>query len=303
MTKINANTRWNQNGITVAGGNGVGAGLNQLNYPWGLYIDDDDQTVYIADKNNHRIVEWKCGATSGQVVAGENGSGNQNGQLNCPRDVIVDKERSSLIISDSGNYRVMRWPGRNGIGGQTLISNVNCHGIAMDDDGYLYVPDCDEHDVKRWGIGVTSGIVVAGGNGVGNRLDQLSGLVYIFVDQECSVYVADEDNHRVMKWMKGAKEGIVVAGGQGEGNSLSQLYRPRGVTVDQLGTVYVADNGNNRIMRWIKGAKQGSLVIGGNGQGKQTNQLYYPQDLSFDRQGNLYVVDGDNHRVQRFDII
>ncbi|CAF4313720.1 unnamed protein product, partial [Rotaria magnacalcarata] len=62
---------WKQNGLTVAGGNGQGNGINQLSNPCGLYVDDD-QTVYVADRDNHRIVEWKSGATSGQVVAGGN---------------------------------------------------------------------------------------------------------------------------------------------------------------------------------------------------------------------------------------
>ncbi|CAF1474254.1 unnamed protein product, partial [Rotaria sp. Silwood1] len=103
-----------------------------------------------------------------------------------------------------------------------------------------------------------------GGNGSGNRLDQLSYPQYVFVDRDHSVYVCDGNNHRVMKWMEGAKQGIVVAGGQGKGNGLTQLSYPRGVVVDQLGTVYVADEWNNRIMRWPKGATQGSVIVGGN---------------------------------------
>ncbi|CAF4510055.1 unnamed protein product, partial [Didymodactylos carnosus] len=102
---IHPNARWQQNGLTVAGGNGQGNGINQLSKPWGLYVDDDDQTIYIADALNHRIVEWKWGATSGQVVAGGNEEGNETHQLSNPFDVIVDKERDSLIICDSSNRR------------------------------------------------------------------------------------------------------------------------------------------------------------------------------------------------------
>ena len=58
----------------MAGGNGQGNGINQLYNPYGLYVDDD-QTLYVADRLNHRIVEWKSGATSGPVVAGGNGQG------------------------------------------------------------------------------------------------------------------------------------------------------------------------------------------------------------------------------------
>jgi sugar lactone lactonase YvrE len=300
-TVIHPNARWMQNGLTVSGGNGMGNGSNQLYYPWGLHVDDD-QTVYIADKFNHRIVEWKRDATSGQVVAGGNEQGSGANQLNYAKDVIVDKAKDSLIICDRDNRRVVRWPRRKGAIGETIISNIQCQGLTMDDNGSLYVTDSEKHEVRRYRIGESQGTVVAGSNGKGNRLDQLNSPQYVFVDREHSVYVSDEYNHRVMKWVEGAKQGIVVAGGQGTGEDLTQLYFPQGVVVDQLGTVYVADFVNNRIMRWPKGATQGYVIVGGNGQGERSNQLYYPIDLAFDRDGNLYIDDQSNHRVQKFNI-
>ncbi|CAF3944273.1 unnamed protein product, partial [Rotaria sordida] len=301
LTDIRPNTKWIQNGLTVAGGNGLGSGINQLYNPCGLYVDDD-QTIYVADYSNHRIVEWKCGATTGQVVAGGNGQGNGAHQLNYPYDVIVNKERDSLIISDLSNARVVRWPRRNGTSGETIISNIDCRGLTMDENGSLYVVAYGKYEVRRYQIGDTEEMVVAGGNGQGNRLDQLFGPCYVFVDRDHSMYVSDRNNHRVMKWEEGAKQGIVVAGGQGQGNSLTQLDDPRGVIVDQLGTVYVADWRNHRIMRWPKGATQGSVIVGGNDNGTQSNQLSYPMGLSFDRHGNLYVADYNNDRVQKFNI-
>ncbi|CAF4057624.1 unnamed protein product [Rotaria sordida] len=297
LTDMHPNTKWIQNGLAIAGGNGSGSEINQLCNPHGLYVAED-QTIYIADWRNHRIAEWKCGATTGQVVAGGNGTN----QLNSPVDVIIDKERDSLIISDFGNKRVVRWPRRNGTRGETIISNIGCVGLTMDENGSLYVADVGRHEVRRYRIGDTEGTVVAGGNGQGNRLDQLSNPHYVFVDRDHSVCVSDNGNHRVMKWEEGAKQGIVVAGGQGQGNSLTQLNRPLGVIVDQLGTVFVADQGNHRIMRWSKGATQGSVIVGGNGAGAQSNQLSCPMGLSFDRHGNLYVADNYNQRVQKFNI-
>ncbi|CAF1296714.1 unnamed protein product, partial [Adineta steineri] len=75
VNHININTKWKQLGITIAGGNGKGNQLNQLSYPYAIYVDDDHQTIYIADSGNHRIVKWKYGAQNGQVVAGGNGKG------------------------------------------------------------------------------------------------------------------------------------------------------------------------------------------------------------------------------------
>ncbi|CAF5054761.1 unnamed protein product, partial [Rotaria sp. Silwood1] len=279
---IHPNAKWAQNGITVAGGNGKGSETNQLNGPYGLYVDDD-QTIYVADCQNHRIMEWKSGATNGKVAAGGNGEGNGAHQLSFPYDVIIDKESDSLIISDYGNRRVVRWPRRNGTRGETIISNVSCFGLTMDDNGYLYVVDGRKHEVRRYKIGDTKGTVVAGGNGDGNRPDQLYYPHCVFVDRDHSVYVSDSGNCRIMKWEEGAKQGIIVAGDQRQGNSLTQLDCPQAVVVDQLDTVYVVDRDNHRIMRWPKGATQGSVIVGGNGKGAQSNQLNVPIGLSFDR--------------------
>jgi sugar lactone lactonase YvrE len=284
----------------VAGGKGAGNGTNQLRLPCGLYVDDD-QTVYVADRSNHRIVEWKSGATSGQVVAGGNGEGSGAHQLSDPRDVIVDKEGDSLIICDYSNKRVVRWPRQNGTSGETIISNIFCRGLTIDEKGSLYVIDLGKQEVRRYRRGESEGTVVAGGNGIGNRPYQLSNPLYVFVDRDHSVYVSDYANHRVMKWAEGETQGIVVAGGQGQGDGLTQFSYPNGVVVDQLGSVYVAE-GNDRIMRWVKGATQGSIIVGGNGRGERSNQLDRPEGLSFDRHGNLYVVDVRNNRVQKFNI-
>ncbi|CAF3714011.1 unnamed protein product [Rotaria sp. Silwood1] len=275
--------------------------MNQIYDPRGLCVDND-QTAYIADYSNNRIVEWKSGATNGRVVAGGNGSGNRPDQLHSPTDLIIDEERDSLIICDYGSKRVVRWPRQNGTSGETIISNVGCFGLAMNDHEFLYVSDYDRHEVRRYRIGENQGIVVAGGNGQGNRLDQLSNPTFFFVDGEHSVFVTDWGNHRVIKWMPDAKQGIIVAGGQGQGNRANQLSYPGGVVVDQSGTVYVADQSNNRIMRWSEGATQGSVIVGGNGEGSGSNQLNCPIALSFDRESNLYVNDRSNHRVQMFKI-
>jgi sugar lactone lactonase YvrE len=297
VSNNSVNAKWMQMGVTVAGGNKQGTALNQLSHPWSVYIDND-QTIYVTDQCNKRIVQWKSGATNYQIVA----DGNENNQLHSPANVVVDEKNDSLIICDRGKKRVVRWPRQNGTSGETIISNIDCWGLALDNDGYLYVSDVNKNEVRRYEMGNTTGIVVAGGNGAGDRFNQLSGPYFIFVDQDHSVYVSDRNNHRVMKWMKDAKEGIVVAGGQGQGNNLTQLSDPYGVVVDQAGSIYVVDCSNERVVRWAKGATQGSVILGGNGRGKRSNQFSTPTALSFDRQGNLYVVDNSNHRVQRFNI-
>ncbi|CAM4982300.1 unnamed protein product [Rotaria socialis] len=302
LVNIPANATWKQNGVTIAGGNGRGDATNRLSYPLGLFVDDD-QAVVIADYRNHRIMQWKNGdTTNGQVVAGGNGGENGLNQLQYPTDVLIDKETDSLIICEG--RRVVRWSRRSGTTqGEILIDNIDCWGLAMDEQRYLYVSDTEKHEVRRYQLGEKNGTLVAGGNGKWDGLNQLNEPTYLFVDRQQTVYVSDNNNHRVMKWNKGAKEGIVVAGGQGCGNALTQLHWANGIFVDTLGTLYVADTGNHRVMRWTQGNKnQGTVIVGGNGYGAGANQFYFPYGLSFDRHGNLYVADRDNSRVQRFSI-
>ena len=303
MLTLATNARWSQHGVTVAGGNGCGNAVNQLNYPFALDIDDDNQSIVIADWRNHRIVEWKIGASHGKVIAGGQGQGNRLDQLCYPTDVLIDKEMNRLFIADRDNRRVVRWSRRQDTTqGEVIIDNITGWGLAMDQQRHLYVSDWNNDEVRRYTIGDRNGIIVAGGNGEGNQLNQLKCLIYLFVDEEQAVYVSDSNNHRVMKWNKGAKEGIVAVGGQGEGSALTQFSYPQGLFVDTSSTIYVADRNNHRVMRWPKGAQQGTVIVGGNGEGNAPNQLNFPVALSFDRHGNLYVVDCRNHRVQRFDI-
>ncbi|CAF1172580.1 unnamed protein product [Adineta steineri] len=104
--------KWKQNAITVAAGNECGHELNQLNLPFAMFIDKK-KNIFIADFQNHRIVEWKSNAKEGQITAGGNNAGYRMDQLHYPRDVIVDQQNHSVIIADSENRRVIQWSRQN----------------------------------------------------------------------------------------------------------------------------------------------------------------------------------------------
>ncbi|CAF1281462.1 unnamed protein product [Adineta steineri] len=296
----NNNTKWKKNAITVAGEYGQGSALNQLNWPSGIYIDDNNQSIYIADSGNHRILRWEFGARRGEIVAGGKGYGNAIDQLDYPLDVVLDKAKKYLIICDQGNRRLIRWSRQNSQDQQILISYIFCWGLAMDNNGDLCISDYGTGKVKRWREGDTEGTVVAGGNGQGNKLNQLNEPNYIFVDEYYSVYVADDRNNRVMKWTKHATEGILVAPEQVSDKNPNPLSRPTGVIVDRKGDIYVSINGTHQIWRWSTDAIESDPVVGKNLPGSGSAELENPYDLSFDRQGNLYVVDLSNHRIQKF---
>ncbi|CAF3728510.1 unnamed protein product [Rotaria socialis] len=205
---IHPNARWKQNGLTVAGGNEQGNGINQLSNPSGLHVDDD-QTVYIADPPNHRIVEWKSGATSGQVVASGNEEGSGTHQLSRPPQYVFVYRDHSVYVSDWGNHRVMKW---------------------ME--------------------GAKEGTTVAGGQGKGNGLTQLSSSEGVVIGQLDTVYVADYWNARIMCWLNGATQGSVIVGGNGAGEQSNELSGPEGLLFDRHGNFYVVDYGNHRVQKF-----------------------------------------------------
>ena len=289
--------------MPVAGGKGYGNRLNQLSSPFGICVDRRDQTIYIADCYNARIVEKRSDTDNGRIVAGGKEPGNQINQLNQPIDVIIDYQDNSLIIADQGNRRVIRQYRHSSSNIEILISNIDCAGLTMHKDGTLYVSDCVKNEVKRWKKGEIDGTVVVGGSGQGDNRQQLNYPTYLFVDDEHNLYISDTKNHRVVKWMAGAKEGIVVAGGNGEGESVRHLPFPQGVKVDPFGRIFVVDYKNDRVMQWYEGAKEGTVVLDGKNRTEQGNPLFSPVSLSFDHQGNLYVADYENFGIQKFEIV
>ena len=166
----------------------------QLYTPTGV-VFDNDQNMFVADYSNHRIVEWKFNSTNRQVVFGED----QN-LLKYPVDMIIDKEDNSVIIADQGNRRVIRW--RREIRGDPdiLISDIDCFGITMDKTGNLYVADYKKNVVKRWKKGSNEGTIVVGGNGKGEKCNQLNSPRGLSFDEHGNLYVIDHGNDRIQKF-------------------------------------------------------------------------------------------------------
>ena len=93
----------------AAAGNGRAGGDNQLNmvaFPIGLDVAPDG-TIYIADRERHRVMKWIPGATSGVVVMGGNGAGSLDNQLYYPNDVAIDS-KGNIYAVDDRNQRVTK---------------------------------------------------------------------------------------------------------------------------------------------------------------------------------------------------
>ncbi|CAF4342199.1 unnamed protein product [Rotaria sordida] len=94
------------------------------------------------------------------------------------------------------------------------------------------------------------GIIVAGGQGEGNSLAQLSYPEGVIADEWGHVYVADSYNHRIIRWLKASKEGRIIVGGNGKGEKPNQFNLLRGLSIDRQGNLYVVDNSNHRVQKF-----------------------------------------------------
>ena len=275
----------------MAGGHGKGDALSQVNNPDDFDIDDDGALV-VSDDMNHQIMRWEPYATEDKTIVGEEGRGNRLDQLDRPSAVLIDRRNDSLITSEYGNRRVMRWSldkqeGKRGEG-VVIISNINCLGLAFDNQGSLYVSDFEKHEVRRYGSSDRrEGVIVAGGNGPGSALHQLKCPRNVFVDHDQSVYISDRDNHRVMKWTKDAKQGEVLVSGNGRGSENNQLFWPTSASFDHNGNFYVDDKDNHRIQCFNLQHTASKL--------KKCERKSRVKKDQFDNRGNQNGVDRHNH--------
>ena len=144
----------------------LGASLNQLNTPWNIYVDEsDNDTLYVSDYYNHRVMKWLSNATNGTIVAGGNGPGSLYTQLNLPQGIYVDSF-GTIYIADYGNHRIMKWKknaqngtlvaGISGSPGTSPAQLYNPSGIDFDKNGNMYVSEFLNNRVQRFTIDNTS---------------------------------------------------------------------------------------------------------------------------------------------------
>lgn len=128
---------------------------DQLYFPRGIFFDEKNQNLYIADTNNNRIQKWKIDETNGSTVAGFGGS--DRSKLTNPNSIYVDQQTEILYVVDTENHRIQRWlpnesegttiAGGNGRGnGNSQFSSPS--SITFDSVGNLYVSDTNNHRIQ-----------------------------------------------------------------------------------------------------------------------------------------------------------
>jgi len=165
-------------------------------------------------------------------------SGNGDGQLNSPRDAVVDSQ-GNYFVADSGNHRVsvfdskgqfLRKFGSNGNGNGQLS---NPYGIGLLSNGNFAV--C-EYSNARVSIFDSQGNFVrhiCGG--------QLTSPYHLFVDSDDNILVANNDSTNAVRVFK--SDGTLV-----KSISIAGHSGARGVSMDPEGRIITTDRNNNRIL-------------------------------------------------------
>jgi len=187
---------------------------NLFNRPYGIQRNSITNGIYIADGYNQRIMYYSIGSTNGTIVAGGNGPGINNNQLNNPLRLYFDAISNSLFIPNCNSNNVIRWV--LGASNWTLVagylngtnstssSGFCCpRDVALDPVGNVYVVDRNNHRVQFFSAGQSDATTIAGITSVfGSNDSLLNTPLHMTLDSQLNLYVSDNLNHRVQKFMR-----------------------------------------------------------------------------------------------------
>lgn len=192
-----------------------------------------------------------------------------------------------------------------GVGSAAGFNNPS--GIAIDNNGNLFVADKNNHLIRKilpdGTVTTFAGIRTQGfSDGKPGRFNNPSSIT---IDASGNLYVTDEGNHSIRKITLDGTVSTIAGNGQvgyTDGDKFTaRFYSPRGITADASGNLFVVDGGSNRIR---KIAPQGivSTIAGGEfGVDDIGTPVYLssPRGITIDAAGNLYVSEAGTNRIRK----
>lgn len=157
---------------------------------------------------------YLSGASSGTVVAGGNGAGTGNTQLNAPYSFAFDSSSNSLIIVNYSAHNVVRWilgasswtllaGSASGTSGSTSTLLNRPLSVVLDPYGNMYVSDTTNHRIQFFLAGQSNGTTIAGITGSsGASATQFNLPYWAILDSQLNLYVADTFNNRVQMFQR-----------------------------------------------------------------------------------------------------
>ena len=246
-----------------------------LSYPSSIAFGPDG-SLYIADKNNHRIRRVVDGIIKTVAGNGDSGFSGDDGlatkaRLYVPSDIAFGPD-GSLYIADSGNYRIRRIDangiiktvagnGERGFSGDGQLATAASldlpKGIAFGPDGSLYIADTNNNRIRRVVDGIINTVAGNGERGFSGdsglattaRLSDLSGIAF---GSDGSLYIADSGNYRIRKiGVNGIINTVVGAGNRGfSGDGFlateASIGAPKDIAFGPDGSLYIIENSGKK---------------------------------------------------------
>jgi RHS repeat-associated protein len=218
-----------------------GSGAGELSAPQGIAYDPWNNSLYVSDTGNDRIVNFTLLGTLWLNTFGEKGSGEL--QFNSPHGITA-VPGGNLWIADQANDRLQEVTAK---GKYVTVAGV---GKGEYDDvtrcsGKLYATDYAGERVDEVGTEGTETILKSfGWRGSENgRFEQVSHLTCDPKDND--LYVTDQQANDIETWTSagGYLETFASAGNGTNG----QFKTPLGLTFTAEGTAYAVDSGNDRV--------------------------------------------------------
>ncbi|CAF3816249.1 unnamed protein product [Adineta steineri] len=157
----------------------------------------------------------------------------------------------------------------------------------------LYIADYGNARMVTWELGAKNGSLVFGGNGVGNRTDQLGWISGMVQDpNDGSLIICDGTNRRIVRWSQHSNTSEIL---------INNLYCGS-LALDNQGLLYISEYDDHRVSRWILGKNltHDGIVAGNNGKGNRLDQLHNPLGLFVDHKQDIYIADYSNNRVVKW---
>lgn len=268
----------NGNVTTIAGngtqGHADGIGTSATFYhPTDLAVDTNGN-IFVADTDNNRIRKitpsGDVSTLAGNLTEGYADGIGTSAQFRRPRGIAV-AANGDVYVADSENHRIRKITPTgtvttlagnsqgfaDGQGSNALLAWPT--GVAVDQDGIVYVADAQNHKIRK----ITAGgsVTTLAGNGTVGYADgegtlaQFNTPYRVSIANTGNVYItnADATTEGISNIRKISPSGFVTTlvgglNGYTDGTGVSaQFLLPKGISIGLNGRVYVADTYNNRI--------------------------------------------------------
>lgn len=261
--------------------------------------------LWIADTNNHRVLEY---------------------------DTPLTNTNAQRVIGQFGGFT----SGTCNLFGVSASSLCRPSGVTVDSLGNVYVADTDNNRVLEYDDPINTNTVadrVFGQlgsftsntcNNGGVTADSLCGPVGVAVDSVGNLYVTDRFNNRALEYDTPLSSGTTadrVFGQLGSmtsavqnngGVSADSLAYTLGADVDAFDNLYIVDEGNNRVLEYdtpISSGTTADVVFGqlgsftsnvANNGGLSASSLWVPTGVAIDAVGNVYISETGPERSLEF---